>query len=111
MEISFRTKKLAKVCNSDKELLKSYGKQNAKVIMTRLAMLKSAGKLAQIPKEKPVKLHQLIGQGKGQYAVNLAGGFRLVFVPSNHLIPRTDEGGVDEGQITEIKIMYISDYH
>ncbi len=111
MEIIFRTKKLEKVCNSEKELLKSFGLQNAKVIMGRMKFLHSVPNLAKIPTAAPFKLHQLKGKLKGHFAVYLQNGVRLVFIPSQNPVPHKKDGGIDKEQVTEIKIIDILDYH
>ena len=111
MEITFRTKKIEKVCKSEKELQKSYGKQNAKVIWMRIKFLRSASNLSQILTTEPFKLHQLQGNKKGHYAVNLQNGLRLVFIPNHNPVPRKKDGGIDKEQVTEIKIIDILNYH
>ncbi|MEY2839522.1 MAG: hypothetical protein RJB60_1821, partial [Pseudomonadota bacterium] len=47
----------------------------------------------------------------GQFALDLAGGWRLVFAPAHDPCPEREGGGIDWAQVTIICIEYIGDYH
>ena len=100
-----------KVFNSDKELRKAYGDRMARTIKMRLAILKNARTLTMVPTTRPDRRHQLVGNRRGQYAVDLVHPHRLVFEPTNDPIPKREDGGIDTDRITAIKIMEVVDYH
>ncbi len=110
MNISFATNKLQKVFNAEKELVKAYGSNQAKKIRIRLKVLENAANLAEVPAQKPERRHQLIGDRKEQFAVDLVQPFRLIFKPevATSLLP---DGGYDLTLITGIIILGVEDYH
>jgi plasmid maintenance system killer protein len=111
MEIFFRNNKLAKSCNSEKEMLKTHGAPRAKKLKARLTELKAADHLAQIPRIPPPRCHELSSNRKGQLSVDLDHPYRLIFIPANDPIPRKADGGLDWDSVTEIAILEIADTH
>ena len=111
MEITFRTRKLQKVFNSCKDIKRTYGDRMARAIQNRLAVLRSASNLSLVPSSRPERLHQLSGNRKGQFAVDLVQPQRLVFEPNLDPIPENEEGGIDKYQVTAISIIAVTDYH
>ncbi len=111
VEITFRTRKLARTFNSQRELQRAYGRRMAQRIMSRLAVLNSARTLADVPSTRPERCHPLRGEREGQYAVDLVHPQRLVFKPNHEPVPRKDDGGVDLEKITSIIIIEVVDYH
>ena len=111
MDIAFRTRKLEKTFNSAVALKRAYGAQMARVIMARLAVLRAARNLALVPTSRPERTHRLRGDRDGQYAVDLVHPYRLVFEIGHAPLPRTEDGGVDAGQVTVIVIVDVVDYH
>lgn len=106
MDVFFRSRKLAKVFNSQRELQKQYGERMARTIMIRLAVLKNARTLARVSTTPPERRHKLAGQRKEQYAVDLLHPYRLVFEPTPGTV-----GGGDAGNVTAITIIEVIDYH
>ena len=111
MDIFFKTRKLAKVCNSDSELRKRYGDRMAKTIAMRLAVLKHARTLSLVPATPPERRHRLAGKRKEQYAVDLVHPHRLVFEPHRSSGAPADAATGDTGGVTAITIIEIIDYH
>lgn len=111
MEILFRTRSLQKVLNSEAELVRERGVENGRLIMLRLSVLAAANSLADVPRERPTRCHQLEGKKKGQFAVDLKHPFRLVFVPATEPLPLREDGGLDLARITSVCILGIEDYH
>ena len=110
MDLSFKTKKLEKTLNSEKALQSEYGK-SARIIMRRLVVLRAASSLAEIPHLPPERRHELTGQLKGRFAVDLKHPFRLLFKPTYDPVPTLEDGGIDLTQVTAITIMGVEDYH
>jgi len=79
--------------------------------MLRMAVLKAANHLGLVPVERPVRRHQLSGNRKDEFAVDLVHPYRLVFRPNHDPIPRKDDGGIELEVVTAIEIVEIVDYH
>lgn len=110
MDITFKNNKLHKIFNTAKLLNKTYGK-NAKFIMNRMAVLRAGINLSDIPVIKPERCHQLKGDRKGMFAVDLKQPHRLVFAPNHEPVPKMEDGGIDLTKITSITIICVEDYH
>lgn len=111
MMIAFQNKRLERLFNSETALQKKHGKRQARTIMMRLAVLKNARTLADVPTSRPERRHLLKGKRKMQYAVDLVHPFRLIFTPNHNPIPRLDDEGIDLERVTAIKIVEVIDYH
>ncbi len=98
------------VLNSQRLLQKEYGEQ-AKKIMMRMAVFKGAPCLAAVPVQKPDRRHELIGDRKGTFAVDLRHPFRLVFKPAEDPVPKKEDGGIDLERVYSIRILAVEDYH
>jgi len=97
--------------SSEAELLREYGKENAKVIMRRMMVLHAAECLADVPRTPPERRHPLFGRRKGQYAVDAKHPYRIIMEPANNPIPLLDDGSIDIGSVTSIRILEVKDYH
>jgi proteic killer suppression protein len=111
MEMTFRNEKLAKIFNSEKNLKREYGTQNANKIKLRLAVLMAATCLDEVSTRPPERRHELVGKRKGQFAVDLEHPKRLVFEPNHNPLPRRADGGLDLRKISAVTIIEIEDYH
>ena len=98
MRITYKSKKIEKVCTVASEAEKKYGLEMAAKIHQRIDEISSADTIEEMVQFKLGRCHSLKGERKGQYAVDLVQPNRLVF---------QKEG--DEIQIA--KIMEIVDYH
>lgn len=111
MDISFRSAKLAKQCNSIKELRREFGDQCAKKIAQRLLDLRAATTLADVGRLPPARCHELTAARSGEFAVDVKQPYRLIFVPEHDPVPRKADGGIDLGQVTAITVIGVEDYH
>ena len=111
MNIAFKTKRIEKDLNSSKRLTKKYGSKIARFIMRRMKVLAAANSLADVPRQPPVRCHQLSGDRDEQFAVVIKGQWRLVFIPKHASISRKEDGGIELSQITAIEVIWIGDYH
>ena len=111
MDIAFRTKRLMRTFNSEKALKKKYGDRMARAIRSRLAVLKNARTLSLVPATTPDRLHALIAERKGQYAVDLIHPYRLTFVPAHDSASLREDGSLDRAKVTAITIIEVVDYH
>ena len=111
MEIYFKTKRLQKICNNQKESIKAFGPKMAKKLHQRLFELSAARSLKDISRLPPARCHQLSGNRSNQFSVDLEHPYRLLFIPADEPLPMLPEGGFDLKKISEIEIIEITDTH
>lgn len=111
MKILFKSRKIWKTMSSETELVREYGKENAKVIMRRMFVLQAAECLADVPRRPPDRCHALSGKRKGQYAVDAKHPHRIIMELATAPLPLLDDGSIDLGRITSIRILGVEDYH
>ena len=107
MEYFAETKKLTKILNDPKLLLKHYGKSRARRIQARLDEFDAAQTLAHIPSDPPPRCHPLKGELSGKFAIDISGNYRMVFEGYD----KNDELSTKREQIVTIQITSIEDYH
>lgn len=113
MEIFISDKRLRKVAHDDAACRRQYGVDMAKKLKLRLAALHAADSLADFwpPKSGPERCHELKGERKGTFSVDLNQPYRLLFQPTD------EEAGHGAGEqqrwksITSINILAIEDTH
>ncbi len=108
MEIKFKDKKLRDICEKKAVAVKKMGDIGARKLQSRLADIAAASRVSDLLAGNP---HPLKGGRLGQFAIDLAGGWRLVFAPANVPIPRREDASIDWSAVTLICIEYIGDYH
>ena len=108
MEIRFKDKQLQDLCNKKVVAVKKLGDIGARKLQTRLADIAAATRVSDLIAGNP---HPLKGGRLGQFALDLAGGWRLVFGSANEPIPRRDDASIDWSAVTIVCIEYIGDYH
>jgi proteic killer suppression protein len=111
MEIAFGTGKLAKLCNSEKEMRARLGPRNAKLLQQRLAEIEAVETLEDLGKLPGARCHELKSDRKGQLAVDLVHPKRLIFKPNHNPLPTKPDGGLDRQKVTRLMIVEIVDYH
>lgn len=104
MEICFKDKKLRKICEDHRKLKKEYGVIQAKKITQRLNELQAAKSFYDISRLAQPRLHNLSGQRREQFAVDIKDPYRLILLP-------LDGNKEDLKTITSIKVISITDYH
>lgn len=110
MDLSFANRKLQKECESTSALTRAHGMAAARKLMARLADLTAAASLEEM-RQLPGRCHELSGDRKGQLAIDLTGGKRLVFEPAANPPPQKEDGGLDWEGVDAIRIIEIIDYH
>lgn len=113
MIIYFKTKKLGKKCSSKKERCSAYGHEMASKLEQRLSELQAAECLHHMSKLPAPRFHQLKGNRKGVFSVDLKHPYRLLFIHAhdNESEILKDDGGFDLSRIIEIEIIEITDTH
>jgi toxin HigB-1 len=110
VEISFASRKLQKLCESEKELQRAYGRDCARKVMSRLSDLRAATTLEDM-RSLPGRCHELAGDRAEQLAIELAGGRRLVIQPANGWPSAKEEGAHVWSGIDAVQVLEIVDYH
>ncbi len=98
MKITYKNKKIERVCTDAKAADRAYGKEMAAKIHMRVDEINAADTVEMMVKLRIGRCHGLTNNRKGQYAVDLLHPYRLVF-----------EKHGDKIQIAHI--MEIVDYH
>ena len=91
--------------------MREYGTENANKIKLRMAVFMAASCLDEVPIHPPERRHELSGEKKGQFAVDLKHPHRLVFEPNHNPLPHKADGGLDLKNIKAITIIEVEDYH
>ncbi len=108
MEIEFGDSKLRKLCETRREATRKLGADSARRLGTRLSEMHAAATVGELFAGNP---HPLTGDREGEFALNLAGAKRLVFVPTDDPIPSTETGQIDWPRVSSVKIVFAGDYH
>ncbi len=110
MEITFTDKKLEKLANDERKLVKEFGKLRAEKIKARLTQLRFAATLEDV-RNLPGNYHELTNNRKGQWACDLDQPYRLVFTPHESPIPSNEHGQYIWLEITGVEIIEVVNYH
>ena len=110
MELTFKTKKLQKVCNSADKLRRQYGPRMSEAIQVRLVTLAAVDNLEHM-RMLPGRCHQLSHDLEGHLALDLVHPERLIFKPNHAPYPELESGGLDWTKVTRVIITDIRDYH
>ncbi len=108
MEVSFKDKKIRDLCERQATAQKKLGVVCARKLRARLSDLEAADQVSNLLAGNP---HPLKSDRAGQFALDLAGGWRLVFAPAHDPCPIREDGGIDWSRITSVCIEYIGNYH
>lgn len=98
MDITYKSKKLEKICTDARAAEKAYGREMAIKIHQRIDEISAADSVEMMIRFHIGRCHPLSQNRKGQYAVDLIHPYRLVF-----------EKNGDEVQLANI--IEIVDYH
>ncbi len=98
MYITYKNKKIEKVCINAKTAEKAYGREMANKIHQRIDEISAADTVEMMIQFRIGRCHPLTQDRKGQYAVDLVHPYRLIFEKKDDTI-----------QI--VNILEIVDYH
>lgn len=110
MDILFGSKSLKELCHDDSLATRTLGASSARRLRTRLDDLVACPCLA-VASKLPGRFHALAGDRKGQFAMHLDGGQRLVVAPANNPLPQRPDGSLDLQKVTAVRVEFIGDYH
>ncbi len=77
--VVFRTNKLEKYFSHSRLAFKEFGSQVGKKYIQRINIIKSTRSLEDLMALPGLRCHELKGNRRGQYAMNLTGFYRLIF--------------------------------
>jgi proteic killer suppression protein len=108
VDISHESVKLETLCRNFRTATRELGPNGAKKLSARLADLKAARNVSELIAGRP---HPLERERYGRYALDLAGGQRLVFRPDHDPIPSRPGGGIAWENVTRVTIVFVGNYH
>ncbi|NJM09940.1 MAG: killer suppression protein [Bdellovibrionaceae bacterium] len=111
MQIIFNDRKLEKVCNSQKDLVRTFGKECAARIRRRLDDLAAAPSLETLRPPFPGRCHELKADRQGQLSLDLQHPYRLIFEPIGEGVKRKDDGGLDWSSVQAVRVLDVEDTH
>lgn len=79
MRIEYASRQLERVCTDAAAAVRAYGKPLAVKLRQRIKQLRDATSAAQMIQDRTGRCHALAGDRRGQYALDLAHPYRLVF--------------------------------
>ncbi len=110
MEITFTDKKLEKLANDDRKMVRVMGQIRATLLRRRLTQLANAETLEDV-RNLPGNYHELSQNRKGQWGCDLDQPYRLVFTPMERPIPVNNSGQYIWLEIAGVEIIEIINYH
>lgn len=110
MKITFKTNKLEKQLTEVKEMQKAFGIM-AKKVNQRMKELSASNNLEILKTIPAANCHELKGDRKGEFAVDISGNYRIIFESDHNPVPVKDDKSIDCIRITDIKILGTEDYH
>lgn len=110
MELSYKTNKLQRSLTTDKGLAKTYGVL-AKKLKLRINQLESAETLEVISRLPVLRLHRLLGKERRLWSIDVQENWRILFELDHDPLPYMEDGGVDIGSVTKIRIAAVEDLH
>lgn len=79
MLIKFKSNKLKKQYEVSANAISAYGKDVGELYITRIDIIKSSNNIDDLKAIRVLRCHQLKGDRKGEWAINLTGRYRLIF--------------------------------
>ena len=104
MELAFETKLLREICESEETAKRELGTKVAEELKRRLADLRAAASVGDLPVAKPRKMSETC-------VFDLADGYKLSFSPNHSNNPLLKSGKIDWAKVARIKILSIEPHH
>ena len=89
---------------------KSFGTL-AKKVNQRMKEIEASKNLEILKMIPAARCHELKGDRKGEFSLDISGNYRIIFEPDHNPIPVKDDKSIDWIRITDIKILRTEDYH
>jgi len=111
MDILFRNAKLRKACSQSVLASRKWGTEGGRKVMRRLDEMADSENMAVLTSLRQTQCHPLKGDRRGQFSVDLAHPYRLIFEPANEPLPKLPDGGLDLQRVTVVRILSVEDTH
>lgn len=98
IRISYKSRRLQKVCEDAEAAEKQYGAEMAEKIQMRIDQIRAADSIEMLVRNRIGRCHQLKGNRKEQFAMDLTHPYRLVFRKINE-------------ELIAVEVLEIVDYH
>lgn len=105
MELAFATRRLRTLCVDHDQAVRAFGHDAADALRTRLADLRAATYLADLPLGHP----EVLGSEPPCLRFELRGGLVLEARVSHATTPRTNEGDLDTSRVRRVLITEVND--
>jgi len=102
---------MEKHCRDRQGAVKKWGADQGRQVMRRIDEMRDVNSLADLTKFPAIRFHDLIGNRKGQFSVDVKDPYRLVFEPANDPIPRDEAGGIALDQVTIVRLLEVVNTH
>jgi proteic killer suppression protein len=110
LKITFKNNKLEKQLTIPKEMKKTFGTM-AKKINQRMKEIEASENLAVLMRIPAANCHELTGDRRREFAVNISVNFRLIFTPDHFPLPVKEDQSVDAIRVIAVRIAGTEDYH
>src|SRR5450755_2118276 len=110
MDIDFKNNKLRRILTDAREMQKAFGNL-AKKVSQRMEQLKAAPALSDMINYPAARCHQLKGERKDEWAIDISVNHRMIFEINQDPIPLNKDGAVNTLKVTNIMIIATTDYH
>ncbi len=111
VQITFKDNKLQKACNSQRDIVRVFGKDCGTRLRRRLDDLAAAANLEMLRPPFPGRCHELKADRKGQLSLDLQHPYRLLFEPYGEGIKYKEDGGLEWNSVTAVRILGVEDTH
>ncbi len=111
MLIHFRSTKLEKTFSTEKELIRTYGVEQGRLLMRRISEIRAVSCLSDLRQLPQLRAHELTGDRKGQISITVRHPYRLILLTANTPVPKLPDGGLDWAAVTEVTVVEVIDYH
>ena len=110
VNITFADKRLERLVNEDRRMIRELGMLRATLLRRRLSQLEDATSLEDV-RNVAGNYHELKHNRKGQWSCDLDQPYRLIFAPIEKPIPINESGQYVWMKIKGIEIIEIINYH
>lgn len=108
MVVEYQNSEIKGICLETRKAVRLLGAESARKLKGRLSDLRAARNVTELIAGRP---HPYKGHNERRFSLDLAGGARLLFVPTKDPPPRRQDGGIDWASVAEVTIVCIGDNH
>jgi len=112
MDIKYKNTKIEKLCNTIRIATREFGKDNAKKLSKRINEITQSVSIGALERDvRASKPHFLMGSRKGEIAIVVKKGLRIITEPNMNKDEYTKDGNTNFYKITKLLIKNVEDYH